>query len=65
MTSDAIHSLNVDGVRMTNTLRFLTTDELESVVGASYGTTKLYTAPSQAAYTPYGCNGCQLLDWWW
>ena len=46
-------------------IRELKIDELERVVGGTYGSTKLYTPPSQAAYTPYGCNGCNLLDWWW
>jgi hypothetical protein len=64
MTSDAVQNLNGDGVRMTNTLRYLTADEQERVVGGSYST-KLYTPPSQAAYTPDNCINCQLLDWWW
>jgi hypothetical protein len=49
-------------------MRELKIDELQSVVGGTYGSTisiKPYVPASQAAYTPEGCFYCRLLDWWW
>jgi hypothetical protein len=52
---------------MSERMRELKIDELERVVGGTRGSTAPPQpgAGSQAAYTPYGCNGCKLLEWWW
>ena len=52
---------------MSDTMRDLTIDEMARVTGGTSGSTSppLLPSASQSSYTPYGCNGCKLLDWWW